>query len=90
MKKIYVKPETEMVAQLFENHLCAGTPQRIKVKPNAYWGEKVEQNQYAKDAWINEGYAGKNVDFSQGMVIPVAGDDADDLFSRGNTSLWED
>lgn len=90
MKKRYIKPATELIDQYFENHLCAGTRQRMAVKPNAYWGEKVEQNQYAKDAWINEGHTGRELGFSQGPVIPVAGDDTDDLFSRSNTSLWDD
>ena len=89
MKNRYIKPEVELIAAETLSIICA-SKERIIVKPNAYWGEKVEQNQYAKDAWINEGHAGKTVGFSQGTVIPVAGDDADDLFSRGNTSLWED
>lgn len=89
MKKIYVKPELEIVTQLFENHLCAGTPQRIAVKPGAYWGEKVEQNQYAKDAWINEMKNTADVGYSEGYVVPVV-EDQWDLVSRGNESLWED
>ena len=78
-----------MMEQLFENHLCAGTPQRMAVKPGAYWGEKVEQNQYAKDAWINEMKNTADVGFSEGYVVPVV-EDQWDLVSRGNSSLWED
>lgn len=89
MKKIYVKPCVELLATEVQQMICLSDT-KVRVKPNAYWGEKVEQNQYAKDAWINEGHTGKSVGFSEGTVIPVAGDDEWDLVSRGNESLWED
>ena len=78
-----------MMEQLFENHLCAGTLERMVVKPNSYWGEKTINSQYAKDAWINEEKTTKNVGFSEGFVVPVV-EDQWDLSSRGNSSLWED
>ncbi len=88
MKKIYVKPETELIAAETLSIICASN--KIKVRPNAHWGEMESQNQYSNDAWINEGYEGKSIGYSQGLVVPVAGDDTDDLFSRSNSSLWED
>lgn len=88
MKQIYVRPEIELIQAELISMVCASNP-RVVVKPNAYWGEKVDQNQYANNDWINEGYSGVDVDFSQGTVIPVAGDDQWDLPSRGNTGLWE-
>lgn len=89
MKRVYVKPEIEQVAQLIENPLCAGTKQKIIVKPYSYFGEKESENQYSQNSWINEQKTSSEI---QGWdpVVPVAGDDDWGLTSRGNNSLWED
>ena len=89
MKRRYVKPEVERIEAETQQMVCLSDP-KVRVKPHAYWGEKEIQNAYAKDGWINEGHIGTRVGYSEGLVISVAGDDDDDLFSRGNSSLWED
>ena len=87
MKQIYVRPEAEVIRAELISMVCAS---RIVVQPNAYWGENVDQNQYSNNAWINEQQTTADVGYSEGHVVPIAGDDEWDLPSRSNTSLWED
>ncbi len=89
MKQIYVRPEAEEIRAELISMVCA-SKERITVKPNAYWGENVDQNEHSNNAWINEQQTTANVGYSEGSVVPVAGDDAWDIPSRSNPSLWED